>query len=56
MDTPLLMLVNVILWSTGVSAAMLALLLSLDCLESWRARHAGRQAEETRCASAIHAA
>ncbi|WP_157572535.1 hypothetical protein [Nevskia soli] len=36
MDTPVLLMVNVILWSTGLSVVALAVLLGLDWLESRR--------------------
>lgn len=36
MDTSVLLMVNVILWSTGLSVAALAVLLGLDWLEGRR--------------------
>lgn len=36
MDTPALLMVNVVLWSTGLSVAVLAALLGLDWLENRR--------------------
>jgi hypothetical protein len=39
MDTSVLLMVNVILWSTGLSIAALAALLGLDWLEDRRTRH-----------------
>ncbi len=48
MDTSVLLMVNVILWSTGLSVAALAALLGLDWLEGRRTRNGANAQADAR--------
>ena len=48
MNTPIVMLLDVVLWSFGVSAAILAGLMVLDAVAARREAKSGPQLDDTR--------
>ena len=48
MDTPVMLMMNVVLWSTGLSVVVLAALLGLDWLENRRTHFAASLQADSR--------